>query len=129
MFCLYLCMCAGNSKSCRRILMKFLEGWTVCLASNSSILDFDGICFAMQIKGFFKRNYYHCGIAQFTNLADNSRSCRRFLTKFFFEGRDVSLAKRPILVLIRPRPGSRNFSGIFTICGHGVRIFFVQLRK
>jgi len=75
-----LSVCAEDSKSCRLFFYEILwRGWNVWVVTADKILvvvrnhDAD-------IGYFLDGNvFYHCGIDNFTNFADNSRSCRRIL--------------------------------------------------
>ena len=92
MFCLCASMCQSVSRITQKIVNKFWwnfwEGWNMWLAINIQILVVMWIM--IRTPSFLPLQESHS-----TNSAGNSRSCRRFLMKFF-EGRDVSRAKKNI---------------------------------
>ena len=57
---LSVCLSEDNSKTCRRILMKFFGGME--RMTNNSWSDFGDDSDHEACTGIFKRNFYHCGI-------------------------------------------------------------------
>jgi len=77
----FLSVCQrGNSKSCRGILVKFLEEWDLWLATAGKILAVLRI--TMRVHESLGRIFAVEGQDDFMKFADNLRICRPTLTQF-----------------------------------------------